>query len=89
MKCAQSLVQAYQNPRARKLSNTYGEEVRASIGKYASVHGPTAAPCEFSKRHSHTVPESTTRKFRDLYVKELERQRSSGSISIFLLEKSI
>ena len=37
----------------------YSEEVHASIGKYASVHGPTAASREFSKKVSHRIPEST------------------------------
>ena len=52
------------------------------MGKYASIHGPTAASREFLKRLSHRVPESTTRKYRDLYIRELERQHTSETSSI-------
>ena len=38
---------------------------RGTLGKYASVYGPTTAAREFSKQLSHIIPESTARKFRD------------------------
>ena len=62
--------------------HSYSPEVRVSMGKYASIHGLTPAFREFMKRLSHCVPESTARKYRDLYIRELERQRTSGTFSI-------
>ena len=38
--------------------------------------------CEFSKQQSQILLEFTVRKFCDLYMKELERQRSGWSSSI-------
>ena len=67
--------------RQKTEQHSYSGCTCASIGRYASLHGPTAASREFSKRLNHRVPESTARKFRDLYVRELERQRINGSPS--------
>ena len=72
--------------RRKTTQHTYSAEVRASIGKYASLHGPIAAVKHFSTICRHTVPESTVRKFRDAYCRELKTQStgssSSGPISI-------
>ena len=62
--------------------HSYSEETRASLGRYASIHGPTSAAHEFSIKLGHSVPESTARKYRDLYLKELEKQREASSSSI-------
>ncbi|XP_062521821.1 uncharacterized protein LOC134196634 [Corticium candelabrum] len=53
--------------------HTYSEEVRAAIGKYTAHHGPAAAVRDFTRQLRWNVPESTVRKFRDLYKVELQR----------------
>ena len=79
--CANSRVaEVGSKPKRRKTTqHTYSAEVRASIGKYASLHGPIAAVKHFSTICRHTVPESTVRKFRDAYCRELKTQSSSSS----------
>ena len=42
------------------------------IGKYAAIHGPTAAYRDFS---ASCVPESTVRKFCNIYHRELESRK--------------
>ena len=58
-----------------KLYHSYSSKQRADIGRYAAQHGPTAASRQFTKELGHPVTESTARKFRDLYCKELESSR--------------
>ena len=52
--------------------HAYSEEVRAAIGKYTAHHGPAAAVRHFTRQLRWNVPESTVRKFRDLYKVELQ-----------------
>jgi hypothetical protein len=66
----------------RKVSecHVYSPRKRASIGHYAtlsSLHGPTRASVYYQKLLSHNVPESTCRKFRDKYRKELQKRGES------------
>ena len=51
--------------RAKVTLHSYSDETSASIGKYASLHGPAAAVGHFSGISGHAIPESTVRKFRD------------------------
>ena len=53
----------------------YSPSQQEDIGKYAAMQGPTAASWHISSRLGHPVPESTARKFRDLYRAELERRK--------------
>ena len=80
---------ASEEPRRKRRKTTqhyYSPEIRAAIGKYASLHGPAAAVRHFSSLPvcGHVVPESTVRKFRNDYHAELKAQSSvsSGPISI-------
>ena len=57
----------------------YSEEVRAAIGKYAAHHGHAAAARHFTRQLRWNVPESTVRKFRDLYKVELQRQAATST----------
>ena len=63
----------------KKLYHSYSSHQRADIGRYAAQHGPTAASRHFTKQLGHSVPESTARKFRDLYRKELESSRKRSA----------
>ena len=59
-------------PKRRKTEpHTYYEKTRADIG---STNGPTAAARMFLKRLGHPVPETTVRKFRNLYLIEFNKQ---------------
>lgn len=51
--------------------NKYSAELRASIGKYAAENGATRAAVCFSKKLEMTINESTARKFKDDYIREL------------------
>ena len=46
------------NERQTKQYCSYSAKERASIGRYAAQHGPTAAARHFSKLLGHPVPES-------------------------------
>lgn len=46
---------------AKVTQHSYSDEIRASIGKYASLHEPTATVRHFSGICGHAVPESTVR----------------------------
>ena len=59
----------------RAAPSNYSSAQRANIGKYAAIHGSTAASRHFSSTFGHPVPESTARKFRDIYRAELERRK--------------
>ena len=65
--------------RRKTTLHTYSSERRASIGKYVSLHGPTAAVKHFTKICDHTIPESTARKFRDAYLKALKASSTASS----------
>ena len=65
-----------------KLYHSYSSKQRADIGRYAAQHGPTAASRQFTKELGHPVTESTARKFRDLYCKELESSRKRHTESL-------
>ena len=64
---------------AGKLVNTivYSPRKCAPIGHYAAVHAPTRASVYYGKQLAHNVPESTCRKFRDEYRKELKKRAES------------
>ena len=69
-------------PKWRKTEqHTYCEKTRADIGKYPTTKKPAAAACMFTKRLGHPVPESTVRKFCNLYLIELDKQHQSTSTS--------
>ena len=70
--------------RAKVTQHSYSDETRASIGKYASLRGPAATVRHFSGICGHAVPESTVRKFRDIYRAELKAQSSltSGPVTV-------
>ena len=51
--------------------NCYTPEQRASIGKYAAENGPTKAARHFTKILGSSVNESTARKLRSEYLREL------------------
>lgn len=70
------------NERQTKQYCSYSAKERASIGRYAAQHGPTAAARHFSKLLGHPVPESTARKFRNLYRTELETNRKRHAESL-------
>ena len=54
--------------------HVYSPRKRASIGHYAALHAPTRASVYYGKQLAHNVPESTCRKFRDEYRKELKKR---------------
>lgn len=57
---------------AKVIQHSYSDEKRASISKYASLHGPAAAVRQFFKICGHLAPESTARKLRHVYYAELK-----------------
>ena len=68
----------------------YTPKQRAEIGKYASENGVQAARARYSRKLEIAIHESTVRKFRGLYTKELMKRRdenSSTSITEFNLQK--
>ena len=71
--------------------HTYSAERRASIGKYASLHGQAAAVKHFTGICGYVVPESTVRKFRDAYYADLKAQSSanSGPVSVLIYPVSL
>ena len=61
----------------------YSSEERASIGKYAALHGATKASKHYSKAWGRKVPESTARHLKKEYNKKLKEViRDSSSCSV-------
>ena len=54
--------------------HNYSPKMHASIGHYTALHGLKCATLYFEKQLGHNVPESTCRKFRDAYNKEVQKQ---------------
>ena len=77
--CVGELASEPPSKRGKVTQQTYDPKTRAQIGKYAAHHGPQAVVRHFSKLRGHSIPESTTRKFRDAYLAELKKQSAAGS----------
>ena len=77
-----AIVEKQEGKKQRKQYHSYTSQQRASIGRYATQHGPTATSQHLAKLLGHSVPEATVRKFRDLYRKELESSRKQRAESI-------
>ena len=73
MKFAWCLIQPRRSPIARKLSNILTMDVHVQV-----LAGALVANFQSGLNRD---PESIARKFRDLYMRELERQRINGSQS--------
>ena len=54
----------------KRKATEHSDETRAKLGKYAAVHGLAAAQRHF-KKELGDLPESTLRKYKTLYTKEL------------------
>ena len=52
----------------------YSPKMCASIGQCTALHVPKRASLYFEKQLGHNVPESTCRKFRHAYNKELQKK---------------
>ena len=57
--------------RKGKKYNNYTPEQRASIRRYAAEHGPVRALQYFSKTMDIELPETTARRFKKEYLKEI------------------
>ena len=60
--------------------NYYTQEQRASIGRYAAVHGPIRAVEYFSKTMKTVLPETTARRFKKEYLKEVSKKVSTSKV---------
>ena len=67
-------------PRKRKAYTAFTAEQRATIGKYASEHGNTAAVKKFKADfEDNQLGESTVRLFKKRYIEELKKAKHSGA----------
>ena len=65
------------------------DETRAKLGKYAAVHGVAAAQRHF-KKELGDLPESTLRKYKTLYTKELamrDKRNDTSEITALVQRK--
>ena len=60
--------------------NTYSPEERASIGKYAAENGATKVAVYFSKKLNIEINESTARKFKNEYERELAFSKEKSKL---------
>ena len=68
----------------------YSPHVQADIGKYASLHGVTAAARYFSRKLGQTVSQTTVRSIRDSYNEEVKRKRKAegdGDVALLPMKK--
>ena len=61
--------------------NYYTPEQRASIGRYAAVHGPIRAVEYFSKTMKTVLPEMMVRRFKKEYLKEVSKKVSTSEVT--------
>ena len=61
--------------------NYYTPEQRASIGRYAAVHGPVRTVEYFSKTMKTVLPETTARRFKKEYLKEVSKKVSTSKVT--------
>ena len=83
----EAVVVQQQDEKQKKQYHSYSSQQRADIVKYAAEHGPTAASRHFTKLLGHSVPESTARKYRDLYCKVLESNRKRHAESLPIISE--
>ena len=65
----------------------YSPHVRADIGKYASLHGVTAAAHYFSRKLGQTISQTTVRCIQDSYNDEAKckhKAEGDGMLLFFL-----
>ena len=74
----------------RKVSYiTYTAEERASIGRYSSQHGPTAASRYFTKKFGRLIPEASARRFKKEYLLKLKENVGTTKAQIEIKELPI
>uniref|UniRef100_T1J5N5 BTB domain-containing protein n=1 Tax=Strigamia maritima TaxID=126957 RepID=T1J5N5_STRMM len=81
---SRQVVELTKNATKDRKNSVYTAKVRLEIAKYTAFHGPAAASRQFEKTLKHKVPESTCRKFRDEYHKELNLKRKIKETDIEL-----
>ena len=71
--CNAMVEEALQGKRQHKVTarHVYSPSQRAEIGKYTLSNGPSAACRHFRSSLGHNLPESTARKFRNIYCQEI------------------
>ena len=86
--CVKRVLESHDS-RKRGSYNHYTAEERASIGKYASENGPTKAARHFTKVLRRNINESTARKLRTEYLKELKlvKERDTAGQVVALTTK--
>ena len=57
----------------------YDSKMRASIGKYASRYGVSAASCKFRHVVGHRISNSTIESLKKAYIKELHHKGQEGN----------
>ena len=75
---AEVMIEQHQSGRKRK-PTFHSEEVRAKIGKYAAIHGTASARRHF-KPELEDLPESTVRKYKQLYEKEVSYRTKRNDV---------
>ena len=63
---------------AHKINCRYTPEERASIGKYASQHGTTAAAALFTRRLKSKVSLSSVQSIKKAYLRRIKERRKAG-----------
>ena len=72
---AQALKELWDKKKKRGPYNIYSPGEQAKIGKYASIHGATAAPRFFSRKLAKNVSKSTVDSIHKVYIEEVKRKR--------------
>ena len=61
------------------ISFSYSPELRAEIGKYAILHGTTAASVFFSRKLARKVSETSIHSIKKAYLERLQQKRKDDS----------
>ena len=77
-KVVKEIIKSEGEPKRRRKYVTYKDTERAKIGKYASEHGTTRACKYFSHLWKKDLPETTVRRFKDEYLKQLAKEKHTG-----------
>ena len=57
-------------------------ELQAKIAQYTSLHGNTAAVCQFSKELGFGIKENSVRSWKTKYRMEIQRKRKAGKTDL-------
>ena len=76
----EAITQEEKSRKSRTKYNCYTPEQRACIGRYAAENGPVRAMQYFSNRLCTELPETTARRFKKEYLKEISKKVATSKL---------